>query len=405
MPDAEQLRLMAVGAAFTAGEYALAEARASAFLAGRPAGLAADPGSRAQLEVLEVLGMLAESRFLLGGTDGAIAAYEQAIPMIERFHNVERQRFAPVYARLGMLYRGRGRHAEAVARVEEALRLAPQSLEVNILLGELLAEQGDRDRAHDHFRGLLRASMLTSEERAVIRAKLDRLEWGRPGRSAQPPDLTGLAVHQGLSIALVPVNETPALVSLPSVCALLESKWLLPCEVLAPITLDEAELLDPVRRQYDGDRVLGALRTWAAARGPRRTLMVAITPRDLSGPGTNYVFSWQQQGGLFGVISTHRFTAALDDFYEPELIATRRVAIQALSTTGSMMAFTRPTRPDCPLAYPNSLREFQLKTSALCTSTIAQRDALLRELGGPSVPSAPERRAEIEQVYRAFYFE
>ena len=68
----------------------------------------------------------------------------------------------------------------------------------------------------DHFRSLLRVSMLTSEERAVIRAKLDRLEWGRPGRSAQPPDLTGLAVHQGLSIALVPVNETPALVSLPS---------------------------------------------------------------------------------------------------------------------------------------------------------------------------------------------
>ena len=408
MPDAEQLRLMAVGRAFNSREYALAEALASAFVAdilGNPARLTANLSTRAHLDVLHVCGLLAESRFHLGRTDGAIAAYEQAIPIIERLHNVERQRFALVYARLGILYSGRGRHAEAAASVEEALRLAPQNLEVNILLGEVLAEQGDRDRARDHFRGLLSTSMLNRDERAVVRAKLDRLESGRPGHSAQPPDLTNLAVHQGLSIELVPINEPPALVSLPAVCALLESKWLLPCEVLAPIAVAEAGVLDPVRRQYDGDRVLAALGAWAAARGPRRTLVVAITPRDLFSAGMNYVFSWQQQRGLLGVISTHRFTADLDDFYEPHLVATRRVAIQALSTTGSMMGFMRPTRLDCPLAYPNDLRQFQLKASALCDSTITQRDALLREVAGPSVPVTPERRAEIEKVYRAYYFE
>src|SRR5207247_2100445 len=170
------------------------------------------------------------------------------------------------------------------------------------------AEQGDRDRARDHFPGLLSTSMLNRDERAVVRAKLDRLESGRPGHSAQPPDLTNLAVHQGLSIELVPINEPPALVSTPAVCA-------------------------------------------------------------------------------------------------PHLVATRRVAIQALSTTGSMMGFMRQTRLDCPLAYPNDLRQFQLKASALCDSTITQRDALLREVAGPSVPVTPERRAEIEKVYRAYYFE
>ena len=48
------------------------------------------------------------------------------------------------------------------------------------------------------------------------------------------------------------------------------------------------------------------------------TLHLRTSRRDLFGPKTNYVFSWQTIGGDsgIGVMSAYRFAAALDDIYE-----------------------------------------------------------------------------------------
>lgn len=106
-----------------------------------------------------------------------------------------------------------------------------------------------------------------------------------------------------------------------------------------------------------------------------------------------------------GIISTHRFQAGVPDFYEPAIVGARRLAIQALSTTGSMLGFTRPTHPECPLAYPNEVREFQQKRSRLCESDVERRDALQRRRGGTPTPFGTERAAEVERVYRAYALE
>jgi hypothetical protein len=119
------------------------------------------------------------------------------------------------------------------------------------------------------------------------------------------------------------------------------------------------------------------------------------------------VFSWQNRSEAsgIGIISTHRFQAGVPDFHEPTIVAARRLAIQALSTSGSMLGFPRPTHPECPLAYPNEVREFHQKRSRLCESDIEQPDALLRRRGRTPTPFGVERAAEVERVYRAYALE
>ena len=186
---------------------------------------------------------------------------------------------------------------------------------------------------------------------------------------------------------------------------MLESKWRLACDVLPAIVLPEEDMLDRVRGQYDGSRVLDQIdRRYPAAARPGE-FVVAIVGRDIFGPGTRYVFSLQERGRRVGVVSSLRFVDEIEAYYEPDTIATRRLGIQLLSTTASLLGFSRATRPDCPTAYPNEFSEFLLKGAALCDSEIAQRDELLRRLGGPTAPIGTARSGEIARVYRAYRFD
>jgi predicted Zn-dependent protease len=354
-------------------------------------------------ETFGVLLLKAQGQRQLGRAAEAIASYERALPFIERMHNVGQRRYVVVYFRLATLYRAQRRLDEAVRYVEAGLAREPQSAYHQILLGTLLSERGERERALRHLEGVLDSATPNPEERAVLRLKIDRLRGGVA--PAAPFQLPSARRHAGLSIGLVALNAPPSTVSAADLCLLLESKWLMRCEVLPSIQVDEATLLDRERGQYHGDRVLEELaRRYPASTRPHRHV-VALIARDLFGPDTNYVFSWQAPQAGLGVLSTYRFTAGLEDFYEPQVVATRRVGIQLLSTSGSLLGFTRPTRPDCPLAYPNDFREFLLKGSRLCESTIEQREALLRKSGGPATPFDARTLAEIQRVYATYAFD
>jgi len=139
----------------------------------------------------------------------------------------------------------------------------------------------------------------------------------------------------------------------------------------------------------------------------RRPYLLAIAGRDLFGPKTRYVFSWQTRGETTGnaVMSAYRFGVGLEDFYERPAVLMRRVTIQVLSTSASMLGIKRPTSPECPTAFPIDFREFQQKRARLCASDVEQRDALLRARGGAATAFGEARNREIDRVYRAYYLE
>ena len=227
---------------------------------------------------------------------------------------------------------------------------------------------------------------------------------------ATPPAAPGLnlarqPLYSGLNLGIVPINSPNASVSVADLCLLLESKWRVQCTPLPTIQIDEALILDPARRQYAGERILEELARRYPTNQRRHPIIIGLTEHDIFGPDTNFVFSWQAPQAGLGVLSTHRFLAGLDDFYEPAIVGTRRVGVQLLSTSGSMLGFARPTQPDCPLAYPNDFYEFLLKGTKLCDSETEQRDLLLKTKGGASYPFGDWKNDEISRLYQKYYFD
>ena len=346
----------------------------------------------------------AESQRRRGQLALARPDYERTLPFVEGLNNVQQRRYAFVRFRLASIYAAAGDQAAAISSLESGLGLEPQSMLHQIFLGELYGARGDRARAVKHFQDLAATAPPRSEGRVVLDIKLEKLGVG----GAPPPspvDLAAAPLHSGLRFRLLPINHADPRIALKDICLMLESKWRLACDVLPAIVLPEEDMLDRARGQYDGSRVLDQIdRHYPAAARPGE-FVVAIVGRDIFGPGTRYVFSLQQPGRRVGVVSSLRFVDEIEAYYEPDTIVTRRLGIQLLSTTASLLGFTRATRPDCPTAYPNEFSEFLLKGAALCDSEIAQRDELLRRLGGPTAPIGTARSGEITRVYRAYRFD
>ena len=258
-------------------------------------------------ETFGVLLLKAESQRQLGRVDDAIPSYLAAVRFIEQLHNVGQRRFVFVYFRLALLYRAKTRPDAAIRFVEASLTIEPQNVYYQILLGELLRERGDRERALQHLTTVLASPTPNPEERIVLQIKIDRLRGATP---MQPdPPLAAQPLFSGLSFGLVPFNGPDGRVSASDLCLLLESKWLLPCAPLPPIQVDDAQILDGRRRQYGGGQILDELaRRYPPDQRPH-PFIIAVTGRDIFAPETNFVFSLQAPSTGLGVMSTHRFVA------------------------------------------------------------------------------------------------
>jgi predicted Zn-dependent protease/predicted negative regulator of RcsB-dependent stress response len=394
-PDPQTQELKEIMALYSTGEYEAVAKKSQAFLA----------KYSLTNENLGVVFLQAASHYQLGQIDDAINAYHQVIPFIEKLNSIQQRRYAFVFFMMGVLHRQQGRYDAAIEMVEAGLRREPQNAYYQILLGELFRERGDRNRAVRHFNEILVSGTSTNEEKTVLRIKIDRLSAAGLGSSVPIVQMSRERFYPGLAFTIAPLNYAAPERLLRNICLLLESKWLVGCEVVPPLTMDEAKIFDGKRGQLAGDQILNELRAFYPAATRSYRLVVALVGRDLFGPKTNYVFSWQSPSDGVGVVSAYRFVTGIHDFYEPDIIATRRLGIQFISTTGFMLGITRPTKPDCPMAYPNDFREFQQKGSKLCESTIRQRDEVLKARGGKPTQFGTQRSGEISRLYRNYYFE
>ena len=107
---------------------------------------------------------------------------------------------------------------------------------------------------------------------------------------------------------------------------------------------------------------------------------------DLYVEGTNFIFgSGSSEDGL-GLLSYARFDGGLDD--EPVTAGKlqKRIAMQALSTVGSMIGVERCREPSCIRAYPNDLDQHDLKTTCCenCSEAFANTLGTSLDLSGLS---------------------
>lgn len=358
-------------------------------------------------ENVSVLLWKAESQYRLGRTDAALATYTHALTKVESLtNNVTLREYAGSYLRFAEILGDAGRFDRALAAVDASLRLEPQNVEGQILIGQLLTASGHKDRALAHYQKQLASRLPVSEERAVLMMKTARLS---STDSSAPMDsaLESVPFYTGLSIGLAPVNQRPPGIVLEDVCGILEASWRMRCDVLPPLDISSEGLWVEQRHQYDADALLDEVTRRLPWPARRHSHVVALTEYDIFGPQTSFVFSWQRINDEHGegVLSTYRLASEIPSYYEPAVMGTRRVAIQALSTTGRMFRFERPTDAECPLAYPQDLREFQMKRLRLCPSEEEQRDALLGRRGGAAGPMGKSRAQAIARVMARYFVE
>ncbi|MGH9241621.1 MAG: hypothetical protein ACRD3G_26535, partial [Vicinamibacterales bacterium] len=93
----------------------------------------------------------AEAQYQLGQTDAALATYRGALTRLESLtNNVSLREYSGTYLRFAEML-GEARHFDhALDAVDAALRLEPQNVAAQILIGELLAESGQQNRALAH---------------------------------------------------------------------------------------------------------------------------------------------------------------------------------------------------------------------------------------------------------------
>jgi predicted Zn-dependent protease/predicted negative regulator of RcsB-dependent stress response len=365
-------------------------------------------GNPISSENVSLLFWKAEAEYRSGQTNAALTTYADGLAKMQSVtNNVTQRGFAGTYLRFAELLSEKGRLDEAVSAVETGLRLNPQSIEGQILLGHLFEQSGQHSRAVAHYQAQLGSALPIAEERAVLTMKVARLSNSRPLLPTPSADLASTPFYWGLSIGLVPINQMPAAVAFDDVCVILEASWRVRCEVLPTLDVSDEGVWDSRRNQYNADVLLTEIERQLPPAARRHTHIVAVTERDIFGPQTGFVFSWQQidPQHAVAVLSTSRLATEIPGYYEPETIATRRIAIQALSTTGRMFGFERPTNAECPLAYPESLREFQFKRLRLCTEEEEQRDLLLRRWGGAASPMGKARATVISRVSQKYFIE
>ncbi len=130
--------------------------------------------------------------------------------------------------------------------------------------------------------------------------------------------------------------------------------------------LDEMLARDASAMQWDAGGVVDAMQAAVADRVGPRLLVLGVTPLDLHGGTSNYLFGTAATGRFVGVVSLHRFRAAFNNEPPKRERLTQRLLKQSLSTIGFMLGVARCTTPECARAYPQSLAEHDQKPSTLC---------------------------------------
>ena len=129
--------------------------------------------------------------------------------------------------------------------------------------------------------------------------------------------------------------------------------------------------------QWDVARLIAVLQPAVSDHVGPKQLVLGITPCDLFGGTSNFLFGAANTGKFLGVVSQYRFRATFNDEAPKRQRFTERLLKQSLSTIGFMLGVPRCNTPECARAYPQSIAEHDQKASTLCPACRAGFEAAL----------------------------
>jgi archaemetzincin len=138
--------------------------------------------------------------------------------------------------------------------------------------------------------------------------------------------------------------------------------------LIAEEVVDAAAFLDPARRQYRADLVLGALRPLAAP-GER---ILGVTVVDLCLPVLTYVFGYAELSGIAGVVSAHRLDPRYDGDDDDPGLALERLEKEALHEAGHLLGLTHCPDRLCVMASAHDVGEIDIEEPGYCAACSAR---------------------------------
>jgi predicted Zn-dependent protease len=139
-------------------------------------------------------------------------------------------------------------------------------------------------------------------------------------------------------------------------------------------------------RQWDIEKLNAAMKKAVTPHARPQVKFLGVAAVDAFMGGSNFIFGMAENGGRWGVITYHRFTAAFNGETPDRKRLEERALKQSLSSIGFMFGVKRCSDPTCARAYPHNLAEHDAKSTELCP---ACRQALNRALDGQGSSSTP----------------
>jgi len=130
-------------------------------------------------------------------------------------------------------------------------------------------------------------------------------------------------------------------------------------------------------KQWDVEKFLAAMQSALGGKANAKRWVLGVTPNDLYGGTSNFLFGVAATGRFFGLGSEHCFRADFNNELPKRERLKERLLKQSLSTIGFMLGVRRCTTPECARAYPQSLMAHDNKPSTLCPACRAEFEAVL----------------------------
>jgi len=312
--------------------------------------------------------------------------FENSILWLEMQDSVTQAKYVEFYYAKSIAEYRDGNYEEALGSIERALQIRPAFRSFRMFRAEILEKLGRTGEALSEY-GTLADQAASVETRLMFNNNDFNFE--------------DRMYTEEFTIRLVPINNYPYPLNLSDLCILLESKFLAQCEVDDVYNIKYAK----ENGQANAEQLIQFLELKYADTWPD-SVVVGITESDMTSGQANYLFSLVpvgRQGSGVGIVSIYRFAHSLPLTFKRDEVLNRRLGIQLVSAVGQMLGFSRPTSSQCPLAYPNSIKDFSKKSSALCEGTAMQRDSFLKSYNMVEIPD--ERIIEYERVYKKYGFD
>jgi predicted Zn-dependent protease len=331
----------------------------------------------------------------IGDNEKSLQDYLDSINYMEK-NMLNKNYYSYVYIYAGLILSEFG-DKKALTFSEEAQKLSPSYNIYKIYHGQMLENIGENLEALQFYQSLS-LNNFNTEEKVIVKMKINKLQ-GKPNQANLPMT----TYHPIININILPLNDVNQ-DSLKDICKILSYKFRMKCNIMNSISVDESLFYNAHNKKMNADLVIGYVNKTLNLEEEKYNVTVVLTDKNIYTEQANFLFSRHYLDRRIGVISSNMFKQSLPILPEKNEIFVRRLGIQFISSVGQLIYLDRPADPTCPLAFPNSLNEFLLKTSKICPGN----QIIIDNIRGRSdylLEFSTQEIEDIESVYAKYYFE